>query len=453
MIPDVLVVGAGCAGLAAATALAERGARVRILEARAVAGGRSFSWPDPHAGGFEDNGQHLLLGCYDEFLRFVRRTGAEGEIRFQERLEIVLLEAGGRAHALRAARLPGALHLIGGLLRLPGFTLRDLARLPGLVRSARAPDSAADRRSVRTWLLSHGQSEGARRTFWDPLTFATLNVPPETAPASLLRAVLRRVLLGGAAASRIGFPRRGLGPLVVEPALRFLRGRGGDVRTGEPVVGVELDAAGKFAAALSRGGARHAAGAAVLAVPHAPAARLLPCGVTSFGPPEAASLSESPIVAVHLWLDRSVSDHPMVGFLDSPVHWVFDRARISGAAGGYVALVTSAAETTVRASREEILRGAMGEVRRFLPRARDAVVLHARVLKERAATARFDPGNIGCRPAARTAVSNLALAGDWTATGLPATLEGAAASGHLAASILAEGCAAVVSEPSRGGRW
>lgn len=437
MIPDVLVLGGGCAGLAAATALAEQGASVRLLEARRVLGGRSRSWIDSETGDVEDNGQHLVLGCYEEFLAFVRRSGGMAELRFQERPKITLLEPGGRACRFAPGRLPSPLDLFWGLLRLRGFPLRDALGARSVLRDLQTAPQGADR-TVAQWLDELGQSAEARRRFWDPLVLATLNLAPDEGPRSLLVEVLRRALLGGAGALRVGLPRRGLGPLIVEPARRYLEGRGALVRVGAPVAGLEWEAAGRFSAARTRDGERHRAGAAVLAVPHREAAALLDGRADGFDHRCAAALASSSIVAVHLWFDRAVSPHEMAGLIDSPIHWVFDRGRIGGARRpGYLALVTSAADEMARKERRRVGEIALQEVRRFFPGARGAQLRRVRVLKERRATPAFGPDQQRLRPAVRTSVPNLCLAGDWTATGLPATLEGAAASGHRAARILA----------------
>jgi squalene-associated FAD-dependent desaturase len=428
---DVVVVGAGTSGLAAATALAERGARVRVLEARRSLGGRSRSWIAD--GVLEDNGQHLLLGCYEAFLAFVRRTGGDATLRFEPRLDLRLRERDGRVRRFRTAFLPPPLDFALGLARLRGFPWSSIAAARALVRDVPRPGE----RTAADWLERHGQGGEARRLLWDPLVLATINVEPERACASLLAEVIRRALLAGSGASRPLVATRGLTPLVVDPSVAYLRARGGDVVAAAPVESLDVDG-GRVVRVRTRGGAGFASGAVVLAVPHAEAARLLPPGASPFDAGSAAALGASAIVGVHLGFDRPVQDSLLEAFLGSRFQWSFERGILeTGKATGSLALVTSAADDLAAADVETVAREAVEEVRRYLPAARGATLLRSRVVKERRATPVLSPAHERLRPGPATAVPNLVLAGDWTATGLPATLEGAALSGHRAADLLA----------------
>lgn len=436
MIPDVAVIGAGTAGLAAATALAERGARVMVLEARREAGGRSRSWVRPEIGAAEDNGQHLLLGCYRDFLAFVRRTGGAATLRFEERLDLPMLDDRGGVHRFRPPRLPRPLDLLAGALGLSGFPVRAAAAAAALVREVRSGGPRPGEETVAAWLLRHGQGGEARRLLWDPVVLATCNVAPERACASLLSEVVARALLAGPEASRPVFATRGLSPLVVEPAVAYLEERGGSVLRGAPVRSLATDGR-RVLRAVARDGSVHAAGAFVLAVPHEAAADLLPAGASPFDAETARAFGASAIVGVHLWFDGPATELPIAGFLDSPVHWAFERGIVEGRGPtGYLAVVTSDAQAIVDLPADRLAAVAEREVRRFLPGARDRRLLRARTIKERRATPVLSPAVVGRRPGARTALDNLALAGDWTDTGLPATLEGAALSGHRAAILL-----------------
>lgn len=432
MTADVVVIGAGTAGLAASTALAERGAKVLVLEARRVAGGRSRSWTGPD-GAIEDNGQHLLLGCYDEFLAFARRTGGERTLRFEDRLDLVLREAGGGVRRFRPAPFPSPADALGGLLGLRGFPWRAVAGARGLVRDLPRPGE----RTVADWLGAHGQGEEARRLLWDPLVLAILNVEPERACASLLAAVIRRALLAGREASRPVVATRGLTPLVVEPSIAFLRERGGAIEPGAKVASLEVES-GRVVSARRRDGTARAAGAFVLAVPHAEAAELLPDGASAFDAAAASALGASSIVGVLLVFDRPVQEHLIEAFLGSKFQWSFERGILeTGRPSGTLAVVTSAADSLVATEVARVAAEALEEVRRYLPAARQATLLRARVVKERRATPILSPATVRLRPDTATSLPNLALAGDWVDTGLPATLEGAALSGHRAAAHLA----------------
>jgi squalene-associated FAD-dependent desaturase len=438
--PDVIVIGGGCAGLSAATALAARGAAVRVLEGRRRLGGRSRSWTDPATGDVEDNGQHLVLRCYRSFLSFLERTGGIDHVEFQKRLSVVLLEEGQRPAVFEPPALQPPFDLLAAFVRLRGIGLRDMVSAGALVRDARRGLRELDRATVSDWLDRHGQSAAVRERLWHPLVLATLNARPDEAPAALLAVVLREALLAGPDSSRIGFFPRGLGAAIVDPAVRYLVDRGSEISMGKVAVSLETGPAGRFRAVKCRDGSRHEAGAAVLAVPPAEAAGLLPLGAAEFGREQARALGSSAILAVHFWLDRKVIDRAMVGFVGSPVHWVFDRAATGDGNGrGYVALVASTADELMARSPAEIAKMARHEIDRFLPSARGAVVERWRVLKQRDATPRFTPANIALRPPASTALGNLVLAGDWTRTGLPATLESAAASGELAARLCGSG--------------
>ena len=436
MSRDVVVVGGGCAGLSAATALASLGAKVRLLEARRTLGGRSRSFVNRATGDVEDNGQHLFMGCYSSFLEFAGRTGGADAIEFAPRLEVVSIHPGGAVSKLEPASLPPPLDLMAGLARLRGFPVGDLAAAGSLVRDVRRGAPRAQGRTVAEWLDLLGASSAGRAVLWDPLTLAALNLDPGAAPAVLFAEVVKRSLLGGPGAARLGFAERGLDAVIARPARAYLGERGGEVLFGKVVERIET-AGGRFASAVCRDGSRHEAGAAVLAVPPRAAAALLPRGASDFGPERAEALGASPIVEVHLWFDRAVADRPMVGLVGSPVQWVFRRETAGGSAAGYAALLRSAADDWIEADGAEIVRSCLEELRRFVPASRAAVLLRWRVIKEREATARFTPANLSLRPPAETALPNLALAGDWTDTGLPATLEGAAASGERAAAILA----------------
>mgnify|MGYP001030119304 CR=1 FL=1 len=452
--PGIVVVGGGWAGLSCATALAERGRPVTLLEERRHLGGRACSFLDAFTGDEVDNGQHLFLSCFSEALRFLRRIGTAGGIRFQRRLEISLAEPAGRRSTFRCPALPSPLHLLGGVLGHRGLSAMDKLRLVAAWRGMRgeieawaAGDGAGERGgqgdgTVDAWLDAHGQTPGSRRGLWHPLATATLNEDPSRASSRLFAAVLKQGLLGGPAGSRLGLAQVPLSGLVEPAARRYLEERGGRVIPKASVLKLGTDRGGGRGVRL-RDGSEIRASAVVSAVAQHDLPGILPEQVPADDPFFGGSrgLGSSPILSVHLWLDRPVLASPFLGLLDSPIHWVFDAGREGDRATPprRVTLITSGAQDLVKRPGAEILDLALGELRRYLPAARSARLLHSRIIKERAATFMAQPGACRLRPGHATPIPNLFLSGDWTDTGLPGTLESAALSGHRCADLLAAG--------------
>jgi zeta-carotene desaturase len=447
--PEVLVIGGGFAGLSAATALAEDGIRVLLLEARPYLGGRARSWIDPETGAVIDNGQHLFLGCYRETLRLLERIGAAGRLEIQPRLEVPFVEPGGRVVRFRLPGWPWPWNLAAGFLRFPGLTLKDRLGLLRVTREVgrrsprrKATDAARsasvaglDDKSVSSWLASLGQSARAGERLWHPLAIATLNEDPNLASAAMFLPVLREAFGTGAAGSRIGIPRVGLSDLYVEPAVHFLRSRGCEVRPRTQVRRVLIEG-GRCAGVLLPDGTRMAADAVVAATPPPELLEMLPAEIASdpfFSGVER--LETSPIVSVYLWFGSPITDLAFAGLLGGTWQWLFNRRTFGGKSGGAhgVTLVRSAARALVDRPRDFLIRSALEDVRAFFPQSSRASLRGSLVVKERRGALAPLRGTLALRPSSRTPFHGLHLAGDWTATGLPATVEGAVWSGHACA--------------------
>jgi squalene-associated FAD-dependent desaturase len=438
-VSRVIVVGAGAAGLAAATALAEAGREVLLLESTAAGGGRARSFVDRTTGDAIDNGQHALMGCYDAFLGLLARIGSRDAL-FESGLRIPLSDpeiADPRARMawIDAPGLPAPLHFGAALLRYRHLSLRE--RVSALVAGQRLVNrfgraGAADA-TVAEALSAFGQSPRARRALWDPIVWATLNADPARASARLLAAVVGRALLATREGSRFLLPAVPLSELYVEPARKYLESRGGSLRTRAPVDGVCVEDGRVLGVFVD--GERIDAESVILAVPPAALRRLRVPGLFL----DPALDRATPIVSVTLWLDRDPGGPPFLGLLGCETQWIFRVDQVharSGNAGHRLACVRSGADAWDLMERSEIAEIVIRDARRALPGMADAVVRHHLVVTEHAATLAPDPVLQPLRPGAITSVRSLFLAGDWIDTGLPATLESAALSGHRAAELV-----------------
>jgi squalene-associated FAD-dependent desaturase len=442
----VVVIGGGFAGLAAAIALQERRHEVVLLERRGVLGGRATSFRDAVSGEDVDNGTHLMIGAYSATLDLVRRAGASDLLLPQENLKIEWVDEKGTT-ALDCPPLAAPLHLLAGLLglRVPlGVKLQAL-RLGLAVRFGRPPEGL----TLAEYFRRTGQGETARRLLWDPLALAIVNESPERAAAVLFHRVYQEAFLHDHWASRLVFLRRGWGVLL-ERLATYFEGRGGRVRCGARAEAIELDGGGvsgvRYAQrALAReeiqagrgpDSSVESADAVVSAVPAHALPPLLPeewRGQPPFA--DLPRLGRSPIVSVEMWLDRRVVDRPMLGLRGCEVEWVFDKGRLFGREGApqHLAFIVSAAFRSAPKKNAELVEAAEGALRRYFPAMAEAKVERTLVLREPDATFASSPQTEALRPGPDTAIPGLVLAGDWTDTGLPATIEGAARSGLRAA--------------------
>ncbi len=440
--PTVVVVGGGWAGLAAAVALVERGVAVQLFERRAVLGGRAYSYRAREAGHSVDNGQHLMMGCYDATLGFLRRIGAADRVEEQPQLSVPFLHPDRGTAVFRCASAPSPLHLTLGALRYAHLSPAErLKLLVGGMRIAlgyRGGSSA----TVAEALAAAGQGANLRTCFWDPLAIAVLNELPERASVDLFAEVLRRVFFAPARASRIVFPRAGLSELCAEPAARAIERGGGSIETGPAVRALAL-ADGRVCGVSVHGRAEPVpADAVLLAVPPAATRALLPDALRDAPALRGiGDIKAAPIVSVHLWYDRTFPAARMAGFLDGPIHWLF-KPPMQPESGTYLTLVVSGAYELAEKPPDEIRAIALRELDRYVPALRGQAPVDALVVKETSATYAATPSEQALRPKTRTEIANLYLAGDWTDTGLPATLESAVLSGERAAAAVLDDLAA-----------
>jgi squalene-associated FAD-dependent desaturase len=451
----VVVIGGGLAGITAALDCADAGARVTLVEVRRRLGGAIYSF---ERDGLQiDNGQHVFLRCYTAYLALLARLGSARHVELQPRFEIPVLSPGTTPTVLRRGRLPAPLHLAGALARYRRLTLAQRLRAAraGLALMRLDPnDRALDRLTLGDWLAAHGQDSGAVSALWDLIALPALNLPAAEGSLALGAFVFRTGLFSDAGAGDMGFHSRALGETIGEPAGRALREAGVDVRLGwrarrlvRTGAGIEIqgggakEQGGEEAPDRGEGPARSGAGegisaeAAIVAVQHARAATLL--GELE---PDVASglraLGSSPIVNLHVIYDRQVCAWPFAAGVGTPVQYLFDRTTVTGVSHGcqYLAVSLSGAEQEMRMSVDALRERYLPALRELLPRAREAKLERFFVTREHAATFRATPGVAALRPRAETSVPGLLLAGTWTDTGWPATLESAVLSGHAAAA-------------------
>jgi squalene-associated FAD-dependent desaturase len=442
----VVVVGGGLAGITAAIALREAGTRVTLLESRPRLGGATCSFT--RDGLVVDNGQHVFLGCCTAYRELIDRLGMTGSVSLQDRFDVMVLGPHGQAR-LRRTRLPGPLHMGQALVTYPLLSPAERLRVTRAALAMRFLDPSRpglDAQRLGDWLAARGQSERARRVLWDLFTVSALNVAGDDANLSLAATVVRTALLGARDAADIGTPAVPLGDLHGQAAARLLDQLGASVRLGAKVTSVRPRPGGGFQVQLADRGvsdaplsADIAADGLVLAVPPEAAARLLPEGAAAPGPgPERwRELGASPIVNVHVLYDRRVTRLPFAAAVDSPVQWVFDRTGPSGlGAGQYLAVSVSAADDIVDTPAAQLREQFVPALEEIFPAARDARITDFFVTRERRATFRQEPGCGEKRPGATTRLAGLVLAGAWTNTGWPDTMEGAVRSGLSAAREL-----------------
>jgi len=439
----VAVIGGGLAGITAAIALAESGADVTLLEARPRLGGATCSFS--RDGLTVDTGQHIFLGCCTAYRGLLDRLGMTEHSTLQDRFDVTVLAPGAdgrpRKARLRRTALPGPLHMLPALGRYPFLSLAERAKVarPALaMRFVDPADPAADTQRFGDWLARRGQSERTRRALWDLFSVSALNIAGDDASLALAAVVVKTGLLGKNNAADIGVPALPLGELHGDAGANLLAKLGARVMMGTKVAAIEPGETG-YRIELAQGEPL-AADAVVLAVPHEKAAPLIPAGAL----PEQtvagwAGLGASPIVNVHVIYDRPVMDLPFVAAIDSPVQWVFDRTSISGLeqpGHQYLAISLSAADQYADTPVAELQEQFVPALAELFPAARDAEVAEFFVTRERRATFRQAPGSGALRPKAETLMPGLALAGAWTDTGWPDTMEGAVRSGLAAAAQL-----------------
>ncbi|MBG0850977.1 FAD-dependent oxidoreductase [Streptomyces spinoverrucosus] len=433
---DTVVVGGGLAGITAALALADAGVRVTLLEGRPRLGGLAFSFQRGELT--VDNGQHVYLRCCTAYRWFLDRIGGAALAPLQDRLDVPVVDVtkpeGRRLGRLRRDALPVPLHLGRSLATYPHLSLAERAKVGRAALALKGldlADPALDAQDFGSWLTAHGQSARAVEALWDLVGVATLNAVASDASLGLAAMVFKTGLLSDPGAADIGWARVPLGELHDRLARRALDSGGVRTRIRSRVTSIFQNDNGRWSVQVP--GEVIETDAVVLAVPQRETYDLLPDGALD-DPEQLLRIGTAPILNVHVVYDRKVVDTPFLTALGTPVQWIFDRTEASGLTSGqYLALSQSAAQDEIDAPVAALRERYLTELQRLLPRTRGAEVKDFFVTRERTATFAPTPGVGRLRPGARTKASGLYLAGAWTATGWPATMESAVRSGIGAA--------------------
>ena len=442
----MIVIGGGLAGLSAGVALAEAGWRVRLFEQRPFLGGRATSYVLPD-GEHVDNCQHVTLGCCTNLEDFYRRVGSENKIRFFDRL--LFQDPQGRRGVMQAGLLPAPFHMAGSFLTFAPLTFADKRSIAGaLLDILRGKGHTADLDepggiSMLEWLKRRKQTPGAIERFWRVVLVSALDEELERTDARFGVDVFWKGFLSNRTGYRMGVPVVPLAELY-DGCQAEIERRGGEVSLRIPLRAIHLKS-GAVSAVEFDGGRKESAEACVFAVPHETLAELLPDESKELEPALAhlGNIRVSPITGVHFWFDREVMKEPFVTLLETTTQWIFNKTGLYGTKNGagedkgqYLQLVISASYDLLQKPRQEIIDLCLREVRQALPAAREANLVKATVIKEAAATFSPQPGVDRWRPMQQTKIRGMFLAGDWTATGWPATMEGAVRSGYLAAEAV-----------------
>jgi squalene-associated FAD-dependent desaturase len=435
-------------GMSAACALAEAGLRVQLVERRSYLGGRASSYFHPGVGEVIDNCQHALFGCCTNLIGFYRRIGVSGRIHWTS--DMTMIEPGGRCSVLGPSRigLPAPLHDFPKLLSAHAFTLSDKLALARAFCALMRPIQTDSTESLGAWLRRNGQTQGTLNRFWRLVIASALNAELDSIALPYAAKVIRELFMNSALAGTMGMSTVPLSELYAG-VVEFLDQRRSDIFLNTNIESAVWDEQATQWKLVTRTGTL-TSDFLVLALPFEATTKLLPHMPSADGAAALAAQLERyehwPICSVHLWFDREITELEHAVLLDREIHWMYNQSRLQPGRGGhYIELVISASRSFAALRSAEAIAVALSNLAEFFPRVKEAKLEKVALVKEMRATFGLSPGIDAARPSAISPWTNCFLAGDWTATGWPSTMESAARSGHLAAEALCQ----LIGEPRR----
>ena len=418
-----VVIGGGIAGLTSAVYLSKSGINVELIESSNKLGGRAYSFKDPATGSIIDNGQHILMGCYKETLKFLRLINAEDNLIYQDRLSIPFLNNNSEIFKLEATKLFYPLNLLMGLLNYNALRIEDKVTLiVFFIKLAFSNINKLKDITVERWLFKEKQSENLRKSFWEIICVGALNSSTKNASAELFASILKKMFLQGNESATLIIPKFGLSETYSKPAQKFLLNNEASISFSENVLElIIVDNSVKKIITSKR---------EIEDFDYLISAIPLPALKKFYTDNKLAKIDfeNSCIVTIHLWLKENPLSEKFYGLIDSPIHWIFNH-------GDHITLVISDANHLVNIDKNEIYKMCEDELNKYANITEGNISAY-KIIKEKRAT--FIPSSdvLSKRPGVKTNVYNLFLAGDWTDTGLPATLEGAVQSGKIAAELV-----------------
>lgn len=435
---DVIILGAGISGMSSAMHCIKHGKRPLLVESTGNIGGRARSFEDRISGDVIDNGQHVMMGCYASFFELIQEIGMMNHMHKQECLTIPFHFPNGEKDILFAKGIAGFNGPIGmalGMLRLQFLTSKDKRSLLIFALRLKLGMCKPGSMTAMEFLMSEAQSKKLIELIWTPVILATMNGKPEEVSAKVFVTVLQLAFFGSGDASALYIPQCGLSTLF-EPFEHWLNSHGGMMIRSKGVTSLHIEDNAIKGVTLQDG--KHILSSHVIAAipPHA-LLKILPEELKSHSFfLDFDSIRYSPIISLYLWFDTAFPEIDVTAIMDSTTQWVFNKSTNMKSAKSLLALTISAGDEIVSHSTEDIALHCADEVRQCFPEMREAKLLHWKVIKEKSATVLIDPETEEKRPNQKSPVDGLIVAGDWTNTGLPATLEGAALSGKIAASLI-----------------